>query len=410
MESNRDVLVEVKSVSKKLCRDLKLSIWYGLTDFIRVFVGLPRSTNRLRKSEFWAVKEVCFTLRRGECIGLIGHNGAGKSTILKMLNGLLRPDEGEILIKGKIGALIDLGAGFNPQLTGRENIYVNGQLLGLSKKEVDEKIESIIDFSEVREFIDSPVQNFSSGMKVRLGFSVAVQMEPDVLLIDEVLAVGDIGFVLKCINKMDELKSRTAMIFVSHSMPQVSRMCTSVLLMNKGRCDFQTTDVPLGISRYYQLFKPVKRINIGNEYAELREIVLSANERLPAPGEDLVVNHGESLRISFRLDFKKRIEKPAITLIFYDKEQKSFAEVLNFPEQINIDTLFGTVVFSANLPITNFSGGRFSISIDITEIAGGVRRNVARFQSAAYFDAYSRLYTWSPVQFDAEWKMEQDTP
>src|SRR5690606_10301069 len=170
-------------------------------------------------------QDVSFKLRRGECIGLIGHNGAGKSSLLKVLNGLYAPDKGQIVMRGKVGALIELGAGFNLILSGRENIYNNAAVLGFSKKEVDQKIQSIIDFSEIEDFIDMPVQNYSSGMKVRLGFAVAAHLEPDILIIDEVLAVGDLGFVLKCFKKIDELLPKTAVIFVSHNMPMVSRIC-----------------------------------------------------------------------------------------------------------------------------------------------------------------------------------------
>ena len=188
-----EVLVKVEGVSKKFCRDLKRSLWYGMKDISSELFGIHQN-GQLRKNEFWAVNDVNFELKRGECLGLIGHNGAGKSTLLKMLNGLIKPDKGTITMQGRIGALIELGAGFNPILTGRENIYNNGAVLGFSKKEIDEKFDAIVDFAEIDEFIDTPVQNYSSGMKVRLGFAVAAQMEPDVLIIDEVLAVGDIGF------------------------------------------------------------------------------------------------------------------------------------------------------------------------------------------------------------------------
>jgi lipopolysaccharide transport system ATP-binding protein len=194
-----EILVDVQHVSKKFCRDLKKSLWYGLKDvFTEMNPWQPRSAalpaapsgNDLRPAEFWAVNDVSFQLRRGECLGLIGHNGAGKTTLLKMLNGLIKPDSGSITMRGRVGALIALGAGFNPILTGRENVYINGAILGLSKKEIDDQIDSIIDFAEIREFIDSPVQSYSSGMQVRLGFAVATAMKPDVLILDEVLAVG----------------------------------------------------------------------------------------------------------------------------------------------------------------------------------------------------------------------------
>ena len=208
MQEEKDVLIKVEHLSKKFCKDLKTSLWYGVKDLYSNITGNSK-VRALRPKEFWAVKDINFELRRGECLGLIGHNGAGKSTLLKILNGLINPDEGKITIKGKVGALIELGAGFNPILSGRENIYNNGAILGFTKKEIDNKVEAIIDFSEIREFIDMPVQNYSSGMKVRLGFAVAAQMEPDVLIIDEVLAVGDLGFVLKCFKTIDTILPNT---------------------------------------------------------------------------------------------------------------------------------------------------------------------------------------------------------
>ena len=157
MEKNGEVLVKVQNVSKKFSLDLKTGLKYGALDIIKSTFGVSIK-KELRPKEFWAVKDVSFELRRGECIGLIGHNGAGKSTLLKILNGLYAPDKGQITMKGKIGALIELGAGFNPILTGRENIYNNASILGFTKAEVDEKIQSIIDFSEIKKFIDAPVK------------------------------------------------------------------------------------------------------------------------------------------------------------------------------------------------------------------------------------------------------------
>ena len=250
---DKDVLVKVEGLSKKFCVDLKTSLWYGVKD---LFAGVTGKHNKglLRPKEFWAVKDINFELRRGECLGLIGHNGAGKSTLLKILNGLINPDEGKITIKGKVGALIELGAGFNAILSGRENIYNNGAVLGFTRQEIDAKLDAIIDFAELREFIDMPVRNYSSGMKVRLGFAVAAQMEPDVLIIDEVLAVGDMGFVLKSFKTIDSILPNTAIIFVSHNMPIISRICSHIILMEHGGAQFQGDNVGKGIDLYYARF------------------------------------------------------------------------------------------------------------------------------------------------------------
>jgi ABC-type polysaccharide/polyol phosphate transport system ATPase subunit len=242
-----DVLVRVDNVSKRFCRSLKRSLWYGLQDLGSEIggrrhgggSGLPQSSAdvQLRPDEFWAVKDVSFELRRGECLGLIGRNGAGKTTLLRMLNGLIKPDTGSIEMNGRVGALIALGAGFNPILSGRDNIYVNGSVLGLSKAEIDNKLEEIIDFAEIGEFIDMPVQNYSSGMSVRLGFAVASSLNPDVILADEILAVGDTSFRAKCFRRFATLLDKgVAVIFVSHDLQSVQRLCQKSIWLRGGKC------------------------------------------------------------------------------------------------------------------------------------------------------------------------------
>ena len=259
-----DVLVRAEGVSKKFCRDLKKSLWYGVKDMASELLPFGSKqlseksylvsgsnnghspthngktnafqSSALRPGEFWAVNDVSFELKRGECLGLIGGNGAGKTTLLKMLNGLIKPDHGRIEMRGRVGALIALGAGFNPILTGRENIYVNGRVLGLSRKEIDAKIDEIIDFAGMEEFIDTPVQSYSSGMQVRLGFAVATAIEPNILLIDEVLAVGDASFQSKCVNVIKGLQKRgVAIILVSHDMHNILRYCQFGLYLKRGQ-------------------------------------------------------------------------------------------------------------------------------------------------------------------------------
>ncbi|EGV17457.1 ABC transporter ATP-binding protein [Thiocapsa marina] len=236
--NNDDVLVRVEGVGKKFCRDLKKSLWYGVKDIAAELLPGEREIERhatLRRGEFWAVDDVSFELRRGECLGLIGRNGAGKTTLLKMLNGLIKPDKGRIEMRGRVGALIALGAGFNPILTGRENIYVNGSVLGLTKREIDGKLEQIVEFSGIPEFIDAPVQSYSSGMTVRLGFAVASTLSPDVLILDEILSVGDSAFQLKCLNRLGELMlTGTASIMVTHQLHNIERHSNSAVVLVDG--------------------------------------------------------------------------------------------------------------------------------------------------------------------------------
>lgn len=231
-----DVLISVEGISKKFCRDLKKSLVYGVKDVISEAFLLSAPSTVLREREFWALKDISFEVRRGDMVGLIGENGSGKSTLLKLLNGLIKPDTGKITIKGNVQAMIELGAGFSPVLTGRENIYINASILGLPKKEVDKVLSRIIEFADIGDFMGTPVQNYSSGMKARLGFAVITQLDPDIVLIDEVLAVGDVAFQEKCMRTMDALrKSNKAIFFVTHSLYQVEALCNKALWLEHGQ-------------------------------------------------------------------------------------------------------------------------------------------------------------------------------
>ncbi len=193
------------------------------------------SRGRNRYSLYPVLKGISFELRRGEAIGLIGHNGCGKSTTLKLLNKILYPDAGIIRIKGKLSSLIELGAGFHPDLSGRENIYINASIFGLKKREVDARLDEIIRFSELETYIDNPVRTYSSGMYMRLAFSVAINVDADILLIDEILAVGDEGFQRKCFEKLRQIKaSGTTIVIVSHSLEQIKSICDRVIWLDEG--------------------------------------------------------------------------------------------------------------------------------------------------------------------------------
>jgi teichoic acid transport system ATP-binding protein len=230
-----DTVISIEAVSKKYCRSLKRTMLYGVRDVARDVFGLSQNSDGLRPEEFWALDKVSFEVQRGECLGLIGPNGAGKSTLLKLVNGITLPDRGTIKLNGRVGALLELGAGFHPILTGRENIHLNAAILGLKKEEIAEKFDAIVDFAGLREFIDSPVKHYSSGMYVRLGFAIAAHADPDVLLIDEALAVGDISFQSKCYAKLREFRDRgVTIIFVTHSVDLVTTHCSRALLLNGG--------------------------------------------------------------------------------------------------------------------------------------------------------------------------------
>ncbi len=237
--------VEFDRVSKRY----RLGLTGTLRGTLSHVLGRVRNEDALSR-EVWALREVSFRLRAGESLGLIGPNGAGKTTALKLLSHITQPSSGHVTIRGRASSLIELGAGFHPELTGRENIFLNGAILGLSRREVQQKLDEIIAFSELERFLDTPVKRYSSGMYVRLGFAVAAHVNPDVLLVDEVLAVGDSSFRHRCIEHMRGLQQRgTTVLFVSHNMHLVRSMCASALLLIDGQIHAQG-DTPAVISAY----------------------------------------------------------------------------------------------------------------------------------------------------------------
>jgi lipopolysaccharide transport system ATP-binding protein len=367
-----DILIKCENVSKKFCRNFKQSLVYGLKDVLGTMVGKNMQHDRLRKNEFWAVKDINFELRRGECLGLIGHNGAGKSTLLKMLNGLITPDQGKITMRGRIGALIELGAGFNPILTGRENIYNNGAVLGFTREEITAKLDAIIEFSEIGEFIDSPVQNYSSGMKVRLGFAVAAQMEPDILLIDEVLAVGDISFHIKCLNRIAELMKNCAIIFVSHTMPQISRICTSALLMSHSQSVIYSNEVAKVIEGYLAKTPDLNKTIIGNNKAKVTSVEIATENTQYTSDNTLVVHTNDTLRIRIAIQLTSLVEKFYVRIIINDQQLRQVLESYSrtsIPYFIKGETEFLTLELV--LPNITLANGRHAITIAIANIENG---------------------------------------
>lgn len=254
--------IKAQGVSKKFCKNLKASMFYGAVDILKGSINSVPGSMELRKDEFWAVDNVSFDVKKGETLGIIGPNGSGKSTFLKMLNGIFMPDKGKIEIDGKVGALIEVGAGFHPMLSGRENIYINGAILGMSKKEIDRKFDSIVEFADIGDFLDTPVKYYSSGMYVRLGFSVAVHCEPDILLVDEILSVGDAAFRRKSSERMSELinNSDCSIVIVSHNMQAIEAISDKVILLNKGKilAAGKTGDV---IPEYEMMMRPLNKEN-----------------------------------------------------------------------------------------------------------------------------------------------------
>jgi len=273
---SEEIIIKINNLSKSyrlgvytadtIVEDFR--IWWNKKSRNRNNFTENHDTGRIdKKGIFWALKNINLEVSRGEILGIIGKNGAGKSTLLKILSRVTTPTTGEVKIRGRVASLLEVGTGFHPELTGRENIFLNGAILGMNKKEINTKLDEIIDFSGVYDHIDTPVKRYSSGMKVRLGFAVAAHLEPEILVVDEVLAVGDAEFQKKCLGKMKDVsKSGRTILFVSHNTTAIRSLCTKAVLLADGMVEFNgSTDET--ISRY-----------LGGNYSERNDIIWSENE------------------------------------------------------------------------------------------------------------------------------------
>lgn len=357
-----DVLVKVEGVSKKFCRDLKRSLWYGVRDTAADLIG-RNGVHGLRPLEFWAVEDISLELARGECLGLIGRNGAGKTTLLKMLNGLIKPDRGRIELTGRIGALISLGAGFNPILTGRENIYVNGAVLGLTTQDIDRKFAGIVDFAEVHEFVDTPVQNYSAGMQVRLGFAVATTMQPDVLLLDEVLAVGDVAFRAKCYERLARLRDRAAFILVSHDTDQIARVCSRVLVLDRGRVR-HLGDVEEGIRIYHELSRAPTQMSSHEQTAEGTSASIESS--------DEVVADGGRFTFSIRLKLPQPVAVADVRVVFWSDDSMPALDAYTRTQGQSLALEAGDTIVTLAIGPLRLKRGRYSVSIAVLNRANNL--------------------------------------
>lgn len=315
-------VIEFNRVWKKFKRGEKLN---SIRDFLPALFKKTLSGNgALKKEEFWALQNISFEIKKGEVIGLIGSNGAGKSTALKLLAGIIKPNQGEVQIKGRLSALIEVTAGFHPELTGRENVYLNGTIIGMRKKEIDQKFDEIVEFSGISEFIDTPVKRYSSGMYSRLGFSIASHMEPDILLVDEVLSVGDISFQAKCAQKMRELlNSGTTIILVSHNLTLVQNLCKRVIFLDKG--EIRKEGSPEEVIPYYENIVYKKREEEIKNQAATSDYKVKIKEEPPVviskvdfygEGDKPKGNFriGEQISVEVQFESKALIDNPVFSL------------------------------------------------------------------------------------------------
>jgi lipopolysaccharide transport system ATP-binding protein len=366
-------VLKVENLSKKFCRSLKRSLWYGLKDLAGELLLTRGRRDQLRRDEFWALRDVSFEVGRGETLGLVGHNGAGKSTLLKLINGLIRPDVGRLSTSGRVGALIELGTGFHPVLSGRENIYVNAAILGLGRKEIDRRLDEIIDFAEIGEFIDAPVQSYSSGMKVRLGFSIAAHLNPEILLVDEILSVGDASFRQRCFDRiMSYKRAGGTVVFVSHNPSAIETVCDRALLLDHGCVlDMGTPgDILLRYERdvVEQSRRAVDRLSpppqtVGKEYIRVSDVAC-----YNVAGETVTeVELGESFGVRFRFEVVDEVSAPNFNVaIQKDGQQNAFTSIMTMMwDGVRLDAVPQAGVISCVINDPPLSPGLYRLYVGV---------------------------------------------
>lgn len=346
-----DIVLKVEDVSKKFVRG---EIHDSLRDLVPA--ALSRLTGRRRalsgKKDFWALQNVSFELTRGEAFGIVGANGAGKSTILKLISGVMTPTRGKIEVNGKLSALIEVGAGFHPDLTGRENVYLNGAILGMTRPEIAEKFDSIVEFSGLADFIDTPVKRYSTGMYARLGFAVAAHVDPDILIVDEVLSVGDFVFQNRCLERMNTIiRGGASVIFVSHNLRAIAELCPRSILLERGQI-VENGPSSHVIKTYLERAGALGR-NSGSSAVHVGKTRVRG-----ADHENVAFDSGEKICVDVEVECSSESEPFSVVLLISDDRQ--------------YEIFHTSTEYLGYAPITMKEGERFACSFEMDlNLAGG---------------------------------------
>jgi lipopolysaccharide transport system ATP-binding protein len=373
-----DITLRAEGIYKRF---RKGEVFDSLRDLVPVFTGKLFTRDGVRltdEREFWALQDVSFAVRRGEAFGIIGHNGAGKSTILKILSRIMKPTSGNLFVDGRLSALIEVSAGFHPDLTGRENVYLNGTILGMKRAEIDSKLDAIVDFSGLEEFIDTPVKRYSSGMFARLGFSVAAHVEPEILIVDEVLSVGDFMFQQKCIARMNEvIRSGTSVLFVSHNLRAVTELCGRGLLLEHGKVAM-TGDMRQVVATYLN--------NVQRKLAEAGGKALEFTAvKLRSEHEEVVrLESGSTVYLDIEAIARRQCKKVAVAVSLLDE---------------NAYLVFNTSTERLGYPVYDMEAGdklKCTFQMDMNMLSGTFAVCVSLFQyhTGTAFDRWAPAATF----------------
>lgn len=364
--------------------------------------------------EFYALKDISLSIKRGESVGIVGVNGSGKSTLLKIITGVLNPTEGKVKTYGKVAALLELGAGFNPEYTGRENIYLNGTMMGYSEEEMEQRVQPIIQFADIGGFIDQPVKTYSSGMFARLAFAVAINVSPDILIVDEALAVGDTRFQVKCINKMKELKERgTTILFVSHATEQIKRFCTRAIWIREG-CVYEDGEA----SQVVDLYDNFMRYGSGNsqrdsqlsdgeekETERERQNILAAIDSVTVTEE--VIHTFDELQVNVEYEIlEENIQGFLLGVAIYSKDRSEYIFGPNTSlDKLEIPGKKGRYQGVYRIPRLPLIKGEYVIDVGLFNNEGLV--NLDYKMSAARFVVSNSYFSEGMVYMEHYWKIQE---
>jgi lipopolysaccharide transport system ATP-binding protein len=365
------------------------------------FTGRRRD-QPLADEEFWAVRDISFEVGPGEALGIIGPNGAGKSTVLKLLTKILRPTKGHLSVEGRAGALIEVAAGFHPDLTGRENVFLQGAIMGMSRAEIGRKFDAIVDFAGVEDFIDTPVKRYSSGMNARLGFAIAAHLDPDVLLIDEVLSVGDVGFQAKCVERMRVLLDRgIPLVFVSHNLTAIVDLCSRAILIDKGQVKFDGR--PVETVAEFRRYRPeAPKAVDANEPIHITHTRLLQADGNAAP---LFVT-GRPMTIEIGYQTQRPVDRPLFAVDVHNADGIQCAGINTRMDNRDLGTIEGSGRVELVIPKLHLLPGSYTVSVGILD-----SRNLRPFdlQLRAYpFSVVSERRDFGIVYLEHEWRVTPD--
>jgi lipopolysaccharide transport system ATP-binding protein len=327
------------------------------------------ASKEVEVEDFWALKNVSFEINAGDVVGIIGRNGAGKSTMLKVLSRITEPTEGRITLNGRVASLLEVGTGFHPELTGRENIVLNGTILGMTRREIMKKFDEIVSFAEVEKFLDTPVKHYSSGMYVRLAFAVAAHLEPEILVVDEVLAVGDMQFQQKCLGKMQDVsreEGRTV-LFVSHNMSAVSALCNKVIVLNKGTVEFQG-EPQEGIDLYMAKNASQEAVYIGKPSTKVPKIVRVETD---CSVTESVHESGKPLTVTIDIDYPRIMPKTVLAFQIINQFQHPILRINAYDYDLDVQRGVGITRLVCTIPKLDLNVGMYTLKIHLCEPPGG---------------------------------------